>query len=119
MSRTLYDKIGGFGAVSHIVLNFYEKVLSSEEIAPYFAKVDMPRLIDHQTQFICFLLGGPASYSDDQIRAVHRASAVSHRAFDLAVGLFEEALTEAELDTADIAAAVKMFQAKRSLIVAS
>jgi hemoglobin len=59
MSRSLYDKIGGFGAVSRIVLNFYSKVLDSVTLARYFAAVDMERLIDHQNLFICSLLGGP------------------------------------------------------------
>jgi hemoglobin len=89
MTRSLYEKIGGFGTVSNIVLNFYRKVLESDAIAPYFAAVDMPRLIDHQTQFVCALLGGPASFSDDQIRNVHRPAAISHEAFDRAVVLFE------------------------------
>jgi hemoglobin len=117
MSRPLYDKIGGFGTVSGIVLNFYGKVLESEAVAPYFAAVDMQRLIDHQTQFICALLGGPTSFSDDQIRAVHRASAITEEAFDHAVRLFEETLEEALLEPQDVAMAVKLFEAKRALIV--
>jgi hemoglobin len=117
MSRTLYEKIGGFGTVSNIVLNFYGKVLESEAIAPYFAAVDMPRLIDHQTQFVCSLLGGPASFSDDQIRSVHRPVAISQEAFDHAVALFEESLKEAQFEPADIETAVKLFEGKRALVV--
>lgn len=117
MTRSLYEKIGGFGAVSNIVLNFYGKVLESDAIAPYFAAVDMPRLIDHQTQFVCALLGGPASFSDDQIRNVHRPAAITREAFDRAVVLFEESLIEAALEPADVAAAVKLFEGKRALVV--
>jgi hemoglobin len=117
MSRSLYDKIGGFGAVSGIVLNFYGKVLESDEVAPYFAEVDMQRLIDHQTQFICALLGGPASFSDDQIRAAHRPQAITPNAFDHAVMLFEETLEEAAIEPADVEEAVKAFESKRPFIV--
>jgi hemoglobin len=115
MTRSLYEKIGGFGTVSNIVLNFYRKVLESDAIAPYFAAVDMPRY--HQTQFVCALLGGPASFSDDQIRNVHRPAAISHEAFDRAVVLFEESLREADLELADVEAAVKLFEGKRALVV--
>ncbi|MGH6735621.1 MAG: truncated hemoglobin [Methyloceanibacter sp.] len=117
MSRSLFDKIGGFGAVSGIVLNFYDKVLESEVVAPYFASVDMPRLINHQTRFICSLLGGPASIPDEQIRHVHRSMGISSAAFDQAVALFRESLHEAKLDEPDVERAVALFEAKRSLVV--
>jgi hemoglobin len=113
----LYDKIGGFGTVSRIVLNFYSKALESDAIAPYFASVDMQRLIDHQTQFICALLGGPVSFSDDQIRDVHRDVKISEDGFDQFVELFEEALQEAELEAADVAAVVQLCETKRPLVV--
>ncbi len=118
MSRSLYEKIGGFGAVSGIVLNFYDKILESEAVAPYFASVDMPRLIDHQTQFICALLGGPASFSDDHIRHIHRNMRVTPDAFDQTVVLFRQSLSEAELAEPDIDQVVALFEAKRPLVVA-
>jgi hemoglobin len=117
MSRSLYDKIGGFHTVSSIVLNFYGKVLESDEVSPFFAAVDMPKLIDHQTQFICALLGGPASFSDDQIRSVHRPAAITPEAFDHAVALFEQSLKEAELEPTDIETAVRLFEGKRAFVV--
>ena len=113
----MYDKIGGFGTVSRIVLNFYSKALESDAIAPYFASVDMQRLIDHQTQFICALLGGPPSFSDDQIRDVHRDVKISEDGFDQFIELFEQALQEAELEAADVAAVVQLFETKRPLVV--
>lgn len=117
VSRSLYDKIGGFGAVSSIVLNFYGKVLESKSLAPYFAQVDMQKLIDHQTQFICALLGGPANLSDEHIRTLHRPASITQDAFDEAVMLFEQALQEASIQSADIEAAVRLFEAKRSYVV--
>lgn len=117
MSRSLYDKVGGFGVVSRIVLNFYGKVLESDAIAPYFVSVDMQRLINHQTQLVCALLGGPASFPDHQIRNAHRTFGITEDAFDEAVELFEEALQEAELEADDVAAVVKLFEAKRPLVV--
>lgn len=117
MHRSLYDSIGGFGTISKIVLNFYGKVLESDDVASYFADVDMKQLIDHQTKFICSLLGGPASFSDDQIRHAHRTINVTDDAFDEIAALFVEALNEAKLKAADVDAIVKAFESKRSLIV--
>lgn len=117
MRRSLYDSIGGFGTISKIVLSFYGKVLESDDVAPYFADIDMKRLIDHQTKFICSLLGGPASFSDDQIRHAHNAINVTNEAFDEINALFVESLNEAGLQAADVDAIAKAFEAKRSLIV--
>jgi hemoglobin len=117
MKRSLYEKIGGFSTVSGIVLSFYDKVLESEDIAPYFASVDMPRLIDHQTQFVCALLGGPASFSDEHIAHAHRKLRISPAAFDHAAALFREALIEAGLAEEDIAPIGQLFESKRPFVV--
>ena len=63
MSDTLYQKYGGFGAISRVVIDFYDRLLDSETVGDYFDNVDMKRLIDHQTKFIAYLLGGPADYT--------------------------------------------------------
>ena len=117
MRRSLYDSIGGFSTISKIVLSFYGKALESDDVAVYFADIDMKRLIDHQTKFICSLLGGPASFSDDQIRHAHSAINVTDEAFDEITALFVEALNEAGLQPADVDAIAKAFESKRSLIV--
>ncbi len=39
----------------------------------------MPKLIDHQTRFISFLMGGPASYTDEHIAHVHASWASPSR----------------------------------------
>jgi len=52
MARTPFEKYGGFATVSKIVMVFYDRVLDSDIMAPFFDDVDMRRLTDHQTKFI-------------------------------------------------------------------
>jgi hemoglobin len=117
MSRSLYDAVGGFAVISKIVLSFYGRVLESEAISGYFADVDMKRLIDHQTKFICSLLGGPASFSDEQIRHAHRSVQITDDAFNEITRLFTDSLREASLKPSDIDLIVGAFESKRPLIV--
>ncbi|WP_325701698.1 group 1 truncated hemoglobin [Pseudorhodoplanes sp.] len=117
MPRSLYETIGGFSVISKIVLNFYGKVLESDKIAVYFTDIDMKRLIDHQTKFICSLLGGPASFSDEQLRHAHRTVQITDDAFNEISELFSDALHEASLKPTDIALIVNAFESKRPLIV--
>jgi hemoglobin len=41
--------MGGFAKVRLLVSEFYDRVLDSDTLAPYFDGIDMRRLIDHQT----------------------------------------------------------------------
>ncbi|KIC14495.1 group I truncated hemoglobin [Leisingera sp. ANG-Vp] len=117
MPQTIYEKYGGFSAISRVVMTFYEMALDSDQIGDYFADVDMPRLIDHQTKFISSLLGGPASFSDERLEAVHRALGISHADFDEMGALLKEALIQHGLSDPDVRTTLGAIEAKRNIIV--
>lgn len=94
MSQTLYEKYGGFGAVSRVVMSFYDRLLDSDDIGPFFDDVDMPRLIDHQTKFIAHLLGGPADFSADRLLAAHARLDIADGDFDAVKQMLDETLDE-------------------------
>ncbi|SHE70985.1 hemoglobin [Ruegeria intermedia] len=118
MVQTIYEKYGGFKTISRIVMSFYEMALESDEIGDYFEDIDMPRLIDHQTKFVSSLVGGPASFSDDRIEAVHRHLGISHSDFDAMAALFGQALTMHGMSDEDVEAALAAIEGKRGIIVA-
>lgn len=117
MEKTLFDRTGGFAKVRKIVSGFYDKVLDSPRLAPYFEGIDMPALVDHQTKFVAYLLGGPAAYTDEQIRRVHAELDVSRADFAEMVDLLCEALEDHDLAAADIADVRRRLQAREHLIV--
>ena len=57
---TMFERYGGFGNVSKIVMAFYDKVLDSDIAGPYFENSDVRSLIDHQTKFIPRSWAGPS-----------------------------------------------------------
>jgi hemoglobin len=118
VAQTLYEKYGGFKTISRVVMLFYEMALDSDQIGDYFEDIDMPRLIDHQTKFVSSLIGGPASFGDDRIEAVHRHLNISHTDFDEMAALFGEALAEHGMSDSDVKAAMVAIEGKRSIIVA-
>lgn len=101
---TLYDKYGGFDTFNMVVGNFYQKVLDSEELSPYFEKINMEKLISHQTHFISTALGGPESesYSKLNLKAVHAPYKIKEHHFYEVVELLEESLEEAGVEQEDI-----------------
>jgi len=115
--QTIYEKYGGFSAISRVVMTFYEMALESDQIGDYFADVDMARLIDHQTKFISSLLGGPASFSDERLEAVHRALSITHEDFDEMGELLKEALEQHGVSEPDVRTTLAAIEAKRNIIV--
>ena len=118
VSQTIYEKYGGFKTISRIVMTFYDMALDSEQIGDHFDDIDMPRLIDHQTKFVSSLVGGPASFSDDRIEAVHRHLNITHSDFDEMGALLSEALQSHGMSDPDIAVVLEAIESKRSIIVA-
>ena len=118
MGQTIYEKYGGFKTISRIVMTFYEMALDSDEIGGFFEDIDMPRLIDHQTKFVSSLVGGPASFSDEQIEAVHRNLNISHSDFDEMAELFGQALSMHGMSDGDVKTALAAIEGKRAIIVA-
>lgn len=117
MSENLYEKYGGFGAISKVIMAFYDKLLDSEEVGPFFDDVDMKRLIDHQTKFIAALLGGPAEYSDDRLAQLHGHLDIKAGHFDEMKRLLDETLDEFGFTSDDRARVTDEIEARRDQIV--
>lgn len=117
MAASLYDRYGGFGFVSKVVLEFYDRVGGSEILAPYFENTDMRSLVDHQTKFIASLMGGPAAYTDDTIRRAHRHLDIDESAFQEMVSLLEETLEDCGLKTEDVSTVMGEIRSRKPLIV--
>ncbi len=117
MAQTLYERYGGFGAVHHIVMRFYDHVLDSDILADYFEDVDMRRLIDHQTKFVASLMGGPASYTDDTLRQLHANLAITGTAFNEMAAIFQQTLEESGMAEEDVEIVVRQITERRPLIV--
>jgi len=105
---SLYDKYGGFDTFSAVVGNFYQKILDSEQLAPYFERVDMDKLMSHQTQFISTALGGPEKYSNLDLKTVHAPYKITVPHFNEVVELLEESLDEANVEPDDITSIISL-----------
>ena len=100
-----------------IVSAFYEKMLDSEITAPYFENTDMRRLLDHQSKFIASLMGGPASYSNDELSRIHARLGIDERAFKESADLLAEALEDLDVAAGDIEEVIDEFIARKPYIV--
>ena len=117
MAQTVYEKYGGFGAISRVVMAFYDKLLDSDVVGPFFDDIDLKRLIDHQTKFVASLLGGPAEYTDERLGQLHQHLDIEGHHFDEMKRLLGETLEEHGFADEDCAYVLDEIEARRGVIV--
>src|SRR5256885_16841197 len=69
--KSLYDRLGGQGALVAVVDDFVGNVAADSRINKFFAKTDIPRLKRLLVEQICAGTGGPCTYTGRDMRAVH------------------------------------------------
>jgi hemoglobin len=118
VALTIYERNGGFPVVRRVIADFYELVLDSEQIGHHFENVDMPRLMDHQTRFVSFLMGGPTTgYSDEHLARVHARRGISHDDFEEMVALLTECLEDHGFGSEDVATVEHELRRREGVIV--
>ena len=103
MAQSIFLRYGGFASISKVVSAFYGKAIESPLLGPYFENIDMPRLIDHQTKFFSALMGGPASFSNEELERAHSRLDINDQEFQEMVDLLKETLEDFDFDDSDIA----------------
>lgn len=116
MPVTLFEKYGGFASISRLIMTFYEKILESEEVGPFFDETEMGVLIDHQTKFVASLLGGPASIGDERLKQAHARFDIRPEHFNAVRDILADSLAEHDFAPDDIAHVIAAVEARRSLI---
>ena len=99
---TLYEKYGGFATIHLIVKNFYDDVQSEETLQHYFTNVNMEFLINHQTEFLSQVLGGPFQFAGKTLREAHQHLQVKRADFDLVAQLLQENLEDFNVEEEDV-----------------
>jgi hemoglobin len=68
---SLYEQLGGAGALDAAVDIFYRKMLADERVAFFFDDVEMTEQAAKQKRFLTMVLGGPVNYKGKSMRVAH------------------------------------------------
>jgi hemoglobin len=115
--NTMFERYGGLAFVTRFVLSFYDRVLASTRLAPFFANSDMQRLVEHQAKFISTVMGGPTSYGSAVLREAHEHLDIDDQAFDEMIFLFKATLRDFKIADIDVEAIIADLNARRMYIV--
>lgn len=69
--KTLFDELGGKGAVDAAVDIFYQKVLGDDSISHFFTNTDMEEQRAKQKTFLAYAFGCPMNYTGKNMRDAH------------------------------------------------
>jgi len=80
---TLFDKYGGTPTMKVLVREFYKQTRVNPMVGHYFTQLNMEKLIDHQVQFLSFVLGKPAKvYEGRELADAHHPLNINDADFD-------------------------------------
>ena len=97
MTDSLFEKLGGQGAVDAAVDIFYRKVLTDTSINSFFEGVDMEQQVAKQKNFLTMAFGGPNNYSGLDLRNGHAhlvKQGLNDAHFDAVAGHLKSTLEE-------------------------
>lgn len=79
--KSLYDRLGGKGAITAVVETFVGNVGGDKRINGYFGSTDLTKLKMHLVNQICQASGGPCKYTGRTMKQTHAGMGVTDAAF--------------------------------------
>ena len=83
--QSLYDRLGGKGAVIAVIDDFVARCASDARINGKFVRTDMPRLKAMLVEQVSVATGGPVEYTGRGMRETHDGMGVTAGEFDALV----------------------------------
>src|SRR6476660_341710 len=91
---SLYDRLGGQGAIKAVVDDFVARCAGDRRINPKFARTDIARLKAMLVEQVSAATGGPVEYTGRGMRETHRGMQVTGGEFEALVEDLVATLTQ-------------------------
>jgi hemoglobin len=83
--RSLYERLGGYPAITAVVDDFVGNVARDKRINRFFARANIGRLKARLVEQICQGTGGPCVYTGGDMRSVHAGMGIRSQDFNALV----------------------------------
>lgn len=94
---SLYEQIGGEQKVVQIADYFIDEIQYDRQILSYFMDSDIDRFREKLSEHICVHIGGPCTYTGDDMVKVHTGMNITEADFNRVVELLINAMNRAEV----------------------
>lgn len=98
--KSLYDRLGGYGAISAVVNDFAEKLFADPQVGPFFKGMgtDTRRsFIQKNTNLVCNVTGGPCKIISRDAKTVHTGLGITEADFNVVVNHLVDTLNSFEV----------------------
>jgi len=95
MEKSLYQRLGGYNAISAVVNELAVRLVTDEKLGVYFKGLSndsKKKLIAHLTDFVCSATGGPCIYTGRDMKTSHEGLGITEEEWDRFVRITKEVL---------------------------
>lgn len=103
--------------VRQLVADFYDHVLRSPKLSPYFDGIDIHGLVDHQTAFLAAVMGQSHPYDGNVIEKAHGHLDIRREDFEEMIRLLENSLHKAGIQHEDVETVKTRYRGYRNAVV--
>jgi len=93
--KSLYERLGGYDAISAVVNELAVRLVTDEKLGGYFKGLSNDskrKLIAHLTNFVCSATGGPCIYTGRDMKTSHEGLGITEEEWDRFVRITKEVL---------------------------
>ena len=115
----LFSLIGGSQTMLAATDSFFRRILADNSINHFFAGADFPHLLAHYKMFVSALLGGPETYTRQDIGAIHAhlCPQLNDSHFDAFLKHFRAALQEVGVRDDRAERVMRVLEGKRHVVL--
>jgi len=102
--RTLYERLGGYTAISAVVNDFADRLFADPKIGKYFVGMgtDTREMFKQKNKnLVCNVTGGPCKVISRPAKTVHAGLGITDAEFDIVVGHLSEVLDKYKVPAAE------------------
>ena len=84
--RSLYERLGGYEAVSAVVNDFAEKLFTDQQVGPFFKGMGTDTrqsFVQKNINLVCNVTGGPCKIISRPARTVHEGLGITEAEFNI------------------------------------
>jgi hemoglobin len=88
MEKPLYERLGGYGAISAVVNDFAEKLFIDPQVGPFFKGMGTDTrksFIQKNINLVCAVTGGPCKVISRDAKTVHAGLGITEAEFNIVV----------------------------------
>jgi hemoglobin len=120
MEKSLYERLGGYDAMSAVVNELAVRLVKDEKLGVYFKGLSNDskrKLIAHLTDFVCSATGGPCIYTGRDMKTSHEGLGVTEEEWERFVRITKEVLNKFKVPAKEQQEFLQLVSPLKSVIV--